>query len=305
MAFLVMLLPATGFATGKDNINGFDLTGLSVPRHLVAHGGPGRDGIPALTDPAFMSAREASYLLPGQRVLGVYLNGVAKAYPLGIMNWHEIVNDQFGTEPVVVTYCPLCFTGIAFKAEHKGKRQIFGVSGLLYNNDVLLYDRETESLWSQVMSEAIGGSRKGDRLEKLPVANTTWGDWVTRHPDTLVLSLATGHARDYDRNPYASYDVSGDILFPVAFRAQGYHPKERVLGVTINGEARAYPFIELRKADLPVTDVVAGKLLKVDYYSVHDYAVIHDESGKEIPSVMSYWFAWYAFYPETGVFKAR
>ena len=192
-----------------QTLNGFDLSNRLIPLSEIHRGGPPRDGIPALTDPEFVSAQDAHGLHADDRVLGVHRNGVAKAYPLGIMNYHEVVNDLFGNEPIAVTYCPLCFTGIAFRAgEPDGSRRLFGVSGLLYNSDVLLYDQQTESLWSRIAAQAITGPRRGETLETIPAANTTWGVWRAEHPESLVLSRNTQHARNYDRMHVCSSLVS-------------------------------------------------------------------------------------------------
>ena len=162
LAILIGLSATFVFAAGK---NGFDLSNASIPIEKILHGGPPRDGIPALDDPKFVNANHADFIQAGDRVLGVARNGIAKAYPINILNWHEIVNDQFGDEGIAVTFCPLCGTGMAFKADIQGKIRDFGVSGLLYNSDVLLYDRDSESLWSQIAREAVSGPLLGTSLE--------------------------------------------------------------------------------------------------------------------------------------------
>ena len=297
---VIGLMPAIATA---ETLNGFDLGNLNVSRDYVARGGPPRDGIPALTDPAFVSA-EAARIADGDRVMGVAYQGEAKAYPLSIMNWHEVVNDRFADTPVVVTYCPLCFTGMAFEAERDGERQIFGVSGLLYNSAVLLYDRETESLWSQVAGEAVSGPLVGESLTDVPAANTTWGAWRERHPDSVVLSRDTGHARNYDRDPYASYEQSAQVIFDVAFRSEGYHPKERVLGLSLGNTARAYPVSELQRADTPIEEDMAGRRITIHYDADSVSAEARNEDGELLPGVMAYWFAWYTFHPDTSIFRA-
>ncbi|MCK5440086.1 MAG: DUF3179 domain-containing protein, partial [Gemmatimonadetes bacterium] len=156
-------------------------------------GGPPRDGIPALMSPAFELAGEVEWLRPQDRLLALERDGEAKAYPLRILNWHEIVNDDVGGEPIVVTYCPLCGTGMAFDPHVGDQRLDFGVSGLLYNSDVLMYDRQTESLWSQIEREAVTGTLRGERLELKPLIHTTWAHWREQHPNGLVLSRDTGH----------------------------------------------------------------------------------------------------------------
>ena len=195
LPLLVLMLftwgfPRVGFSAGNPPRalvkNGFDLQGSLVPAKEIRHGGPPRDGIPALDQPRFIPAASASYLKPDDRVLGMELNGIVKAYPIRILDWHEIANDDFNGQPVVVTYCPLCGTGMAFSAQIGGSRTTFGVSGLLYNSDVLLYDRQTDSLWSQLLGKAITGPLKGTELKLIPLRHTTWRAWKSEHPDTLV-----------------------------------------------------------------------------------------------------------------------
>jgi hypothetical protein len=183
-----LLLNVTGVVWGLER-NGFDLSDSLVQVAEIHGGGPARDGIPALDHPAFIAADQALFLTPNDRVLGLSRHGVAKAYPIAILNWHEVVNDQFGAEPLVVTFCPLCGTGMAFLATVDGRALKFGVSGLLYNSDVLLYDRQTESLWSQIMTTAISGPLKGQRLTMTPVAHTTWADWRQRYPDIVFQQV--------------------------------------------------------------------------------------------------------------------
>lgn len=289
---------------GGTLLNGFDVSEALVPVAELLPGGPPRDGIPALTDPAFVPGERARHVRDGDRVLGVSFNGVTKAYPLGILNWHEIVNDRFAGEPVAVTYCPLCFTGVAFLAVRDGGRQTFGVSGLLYNSDVVLYDQQTESLWSQLLGKAISGPLRGSTLRMIPLSNTTWADWRARHPDTMVLSADTGHKRDYSVDPYGQYAVSPQLMFPVRFRAQGMHPKQPVLGVIVDGRAVAYPLSELARAAASVEDRIGSVVVRVHYDAEHNTAEATTGDGAALPGVMSYWFAWYAFHPETEVYRA-
>jgi len=296
-------LALTSAAAGQT-LNGFDLRGALVESTEIQRGGPPKDGIPAIDRPKFVLARAAS-MKPGERILGVERNGEAKAYPVRILNWHEVVNDSVGGEPVAITYCPLCGSGVTFSRLVKGKRRSFGVSGLLYNSDVLLYDRETSSLWSQILGKAITGAAKGERLVIVPTAHTSWEDWLSRHPDTLVLSEDTGYARDYSRDPYAGYDVNPLILFPVANSSSRFDSKEVVLGVEVGGERKAYPFAELAKTGGEVIDTIGGRGIRVLYDPRHRTARVLDASGKELPGVMAYWFAWYAFYPEGEVFYAK
>lgn len=300
------LLLVTAEAAVAQTRNGFDLTGSLVPSAQIESGGPPRDGIPAIDQPKFVKAEETRFLQGDERVLGIARNGIAKAYPVRILNWHEIVNDSFGAERVAVTFCPLCGTGIAYISAAGGKPLGFGVSGLLYNSDVLLYDRQTQSLWSQILAQAVSGPLKGSKLTPIALSHTSWADWKRRHPDTLVLSTDTGFARDYRRDPYAGYAQDPAILFPVTGRSPRYQAKEPVIGVEIDGKFKAYPFIELAKAKGGrVTDSLGGKTLTVRFDPEPRTGSVFDAQGKEIPSIIAYWFAWYAFHHDTEVFQAR
>ena len=167
--------------------NGFDLSNALVPVSQIKYGGSGRDGIPAIDQRHFIDVSQADFLNDTDRVLGINLHAEQKAYPIRILNYHEIVNDRFGDTAVLVSYCPLCGTGMAFLAERNSENFEFGVSGLLYNSDVLLYDRQTESLWLQIRKQAIAGPLKGQQLQQIPLEHTRWSDWRARYPHTLLM----------------------------------------------------------------------------------------------------------------------
>jgi hypothetical protein len=285
--------------------NGFDLSDSLIPSDKILGGGPDKDGIPAIDHPKFLKADESGFLQPDDRLLGMTYQGISKAYPIKILNHHEIVNDQFADEPVVVTFCPLCGSGIAYSARLTGKILHFGVSGLLYNSDVLLFDRETGSLWSQLMNKAISGSMRGKRLSPLAITHTTWKDWHQRFPDTLVLSSDTGYYRDYTQNPYKGYHLDRKIWFPVEQQSVRYHPKEMVMGIEINGQFKAYPFSELAKVKSEINDQLAGEHYSIHYNSIHQTAHVTDNNANEIPTVMTFWFAWYGFHPKTLIYQTQ
>ena len=291
--------------TSAESKNGFELDDALVPPDEILNGGPGRDGIRSLDYPAFVSAGDAAFLKDKDRVLGLELNGVARAYPIRILNYHEIVNDAFGDHAVVVTYCPLCNSGIAFDATVDRVRLEFGVSGLLYNSDVLLYDRQTGSLWSQIEKMAISGDMKGTALTAFPLRHTTWRDWVARYPDTEVLSDETGFRRNYKVNPYPNYSRSSALYFPVAEENSQYRRKSLVLGLEIDGHFKAYPFRELSKSPREFVDEFQGHTFEVQYDDKNKTASIVGENGDEWPTLISFWFAWYAFHPNTEIFTAE
>lgn len=306
LAGIMLGLIACQFTASAGSSNGFDLSNTTLPREQILAGGPPRDGIPAISNPKMIPAEEADYLQPDDRIIGVSLNGQSRAYPISILNWHEIVNDEIAGQHIAITYCPLCGTAVAFDATIDGRVTDFGVSGLLYNSDVLLYDRDTESLWSQILGESISGERVGQKLTAIPISHTTWRDWLKRHPQTLLLSDDTGHNRDYRRDPYAGYAQSRSTYFAVNNEAPDtYHPKEIVVGLGVNGVFKAYPFIELDKqGKTRFSDSINGSSFKFTWDSENRSITIADAVGKPVAAIQGFWFAWFAFHPDTEVFKA-
>ena len=300
---LATFISLTGYPSNAQSFNGFELSNLLIPVHEIRKGGPPRDGIPSIDRPIFLSAGQTTFLKDNDYVLGVSWNGESKAYPIRIMDWHEVVNDYFSNDPVVVTYCPLCGSGVAFNSRVNSQSLTFGVSGLLYNSDVLLYDRQTKSLWSQLETMAISGPQSGAKLEIIPTAYITWNDWKMKYPETKVLSTETGHVRDYNRSPYQSYEGVPDLMFPVEHHNRLFRNKERVIGVAINGKHKAYPFSQLKKAKGLVIDTFQGKTLTITYDHKTKTASITDENHRNLPGITLFWFAWYAFHPDTEIYK--
>jgi hypothetical protein len=287
-------------ATGAEPVrNGFVLEPAAVPAVEILAGGPARDGIPALDQPRTLPAAAADWS-DDERMLGVVVGGEARAYPVAILNWHELVNDTLGGRPILVSFCPLCGTGLVFDRRVAGEVLRFGVSGLLYRSDLLMYDRESESLWSQISAEAVTGPRLGARLSLLRARLERWDRWRAAHPETTVLSRRTGHDRDYDRTPYAGYAGSSEVFFPVRLDRR-YHPKTPTLGLRVPGEgARAYPATELARNGGPVEERFLGRRVRIS----HDGESFHVEAPPEIEVVEGFWFAWAAFHPDTSVFEA-
>ncbi len=289
---------------GRRRVSPFDLSNVTVPKKEIRSGGPPKDGIPALSQPRMIDAKSATYLTPEDRVIGVAMGDEARAYPIRILNYHEIVNDELSGEPIAVTYCPLCDSAAVFdRSTPRGVRE-FGVSGLLYNSNVLMYDRddESESLWSQLKTEAIAGVQVRNRLKLLPVELTTWGDWQSRYPATTVLSSETGHGRNYSRSPYTSYFATPSLMFPVQPASDRLPAKEKVLGVQADGKTRAYPSSAFSEQQLRIEDKIDGKRIVVEFTPAADsLRVIEADEG--IEWVYSLWFSWYAMHPGTEVFE--
>ncbi|MBQ0718892.1 MAG: DUF3179 domain-containing protein [Gammaproteobacteria bacterium] len=291
-------------AVAAETKNGFDVSASLVPVAQILRGGPPRDGIPAIDKPVFMPATEAD-LAGNERVMGVFFKGIARAYPIRMLNRHEVVNDTFGATAVVVSYCPLCGSGVVFLLPSAQAASTFGVSGLLYNSDVLLYDRESESLWSQLMLQAISGLRRGERLTLVTATHTSWGEWQQRYPETLLLSTASAPGMSYSQNPYAGYESSEQLWFPVAHKSDALGAKERVLGLSINGVDKAYPYSELANSQGVFEDIVAGKKVEIVWSQAAQSAYVLDAEGQQLPSVSAYWFAWFGFHPQTLIYRVK
>ena len=296
-----LLISASAHAAGSLERNGFSLEPSRIPQDQILSGGQSRDGIPTLDHPS-VDAASASSWKDEDLVVGVVHGGEARAYPLAILVWHELVNDKLGGDPILVSYCPLCGTALVFDRRIDGRVHRFGVSGLLYQNGLLMYDRETESLWSQIEARAVTGAHIGRRLEMQRSRIMQWKAWREAHPNTTVVSRKTGYPRDYGRTPYQAYKTSNRLLFPLdADRSR--HLKMPTLGLRIpDGPSRAYPSEEVARAGGRVEDRFANQPVVVSYDQEtrrFDYQV---PDGIEV--VEGFWFAWMAFHPESDVFEA-
>ena len=282
--------------------NGFDLSNATIPRDELLPGGPPRDGIPAIDQPQFVEASKVDFLRDDDRVLSVKIDNEVRAYPLRILNWHEIVNDQIGDHAIAVTYCPLAGAGIIFDRRVAGRTLSFAVSGLLYQSDLVMYDRETESLWPQIAMKAVSGPQAGVELRWMPSENTTWRAWREAHPDGKILSTRTGYSRDYSEDVYGSYERSTETKFPASWGRTELPKKSWVIGTIINGQAKAYALDEFKKQPR-VQDNVAGQQIEIAYDPVTRGAqIVEKQKGASVPFTMAYWFAWQAFYPKTELF---
>lgn len=270
---------------GKDYLN-------YINSNMVS-GGPPKDGIPALDHPTFVSAEEAAFLKDEDKVFGFVERGVAKAFPQSILYWHEIVNDESGGDKRSVTYCPLTGSVIGFKGKN------LGVSGKLYNSNLVMYDRETGSEIPQMLGRAVNGQMEDQSLNTFHISTTTWKRWKSRHPDTLVLSTNTGYSRDYTKNPYPGYSSLLQVWFPVAAHNDLFPSKKLVHGVFYKGEALAIPK-EGFKGE--ATTTLAGEPITITHDSDLDVIKVYDRDSNQINSYDTYWFAWYAYYPTTQVY---
>ncbi|MEM1096433.1 MAG: DUF3179 domain-containing protein [Bacteroidota bacterium] len=243
-------------------------------------GGPPKDGIPAIDEPRFVSQRQARrWIAPQEPILVVVLNGEAKGYPLQILTWHEIVNDAVGGVPVSVTFCPLCYSAVVFERQVGDVLLDFGVSGFLRNSDLVMFDRQTETLWQQLTGEAIMGDYVGTTLTPVPAQLISFAQFQEAYPDAKVLSRRTGHTREYGTNPYAGYDDIENTPFlydgPTDDRLL---PMEKVIAVSRSGLDVAYPH-RITRARTVLHDQIGGESVVVFHtsgaVSALDEQVIH------------------------------
>ncbi|MDA1314113.1 MAG: DUF3179 domain-containing protein [Acidobacteria bacterium] len=234
-----------------------DLSKKSIDLSELLSGGPPKDGIPAILNPKFVSVEEANgWLAPSEPVLMVKHAGEARAYPLQILIFHELANDQIADLPILVSYCPLCNSAITFDRRIDGQTHTFGVSGMLRNSDMVMYDHQTDSLWQQLTGDSLVGEHTGKQLKLISSQVVPWNHFAENFRDAKVLSRDTGYENRYGTTPYGGYEFSNRLMFPVtATRKADVRPMERMLTLILAGNVRAYPFEHLRR-----NKVTEGKL---------------------------------------------
>jgi hypothetical protein len=269
-----------------------DLGKALVPLDEIVSGGPPPDGIPAIDRPRFVDPAAADrWLMPSEPVLAPRIGGDARAYPLRILMWHEIVNDTVGGRPVAVTYCPLCNSGLVFERVAGTTTLDFGTSGKLYKSDLVMYDRQTHSLWAQMEGRAIVGALAGTRLALLPANTLAWEDFKAAYPGGTVLSQESGHSRPYGRNPYEAYArlESRPFLFHGVPDSR-LPPKERVVGVVVASAQRAYPWCALARERV-IHDALGGTFLVILYrpwaLSAHDASCMTESRAIDATAAFS------------------
>jgi len=296
-----------GGGRGASGLAAFDTTNLTLDPDLIRSGGPGKDGIPSLTieqgadSPRLAAAERADYLHADSRVVAVTVNNQTRGYPLAVLNWHECVNDTLGGTPIAVVYCPLCDSVSVVDRRIDGKTLEFGISGLLANSNVLLYDRTDQALWSQVKMQAVSGPHAGQSLHHLDSWSImTFSGFRSDHPNALVLSADTGHARNYERNPYARYFQSDRLMFPAPKADTRLSAKRRVVGVRHGDAARAYPLDRIA-AEGTLTDQLAGGTVKLRADRDGNVTVVKVPEAADL--VHTFYFAWSAFHPDTSIYS--
>jgi hypothetical protein len=363
------LAPPEGFIGWKGSLLSFidprfaeflrDGAASTIRVEEIQWGGVTVDGIPALDQAEMIPAELADYLLPKEPVFGVAINGDARAYPLRILDWHEMANDVVGGVPMSLAYCTLCGAAIAYDGKASdGTTYDFGSSGFLFRSNKLMYDRQTRTLWNQLTGEPVLGDLVGSgvQLELLPVVLTSWEAWLAQHPDTVVLELETGFERFYlPGAAYGHYFSSDETMFPVWQRSEALDDKDRIYALRVDGTPKAYPLALLVEEQV-VNDTVGdtelvlvatrGRVI-VHGTSLEVGEVIYDSGGEvraflsgdenfspgptedlvidaggrewsvteeglvspdgeiapRFNGHLSYWFGWFAFFPNTLVYE--
>lgn len=287
--------PVEPGSSGFDDPLPDDLPPPLVPRDELVSGGPPPDGIPAIDDPRFIRVEEVTTLTDDEPVLSLEVEGEARAYPVGILIWHEIVNDTIAGIPVAVTYCPLCNSALVFDRRLGDRVLDFGVSGLLYHSDLVMFDRQTESLWPQLEGRSVIGRLTGAELDRLPIQTIRWADFRAAHPGAWVLSEETGFDREYGNNPYVGYDDPSEAPFLFDGIAPPALPaKARVVGLGDGSSATAISLERLSKDR--VLEVEVGGVDVVVLYEPDLTSALDRESLADSKAVGSTG----AFRPEVG-----
>ena len=313
-----------------------------IPKEEILDGGVGKDGIPSIDEPQFDLAKDVSAFFDNELVVGYEYEGVLHGYPIPILDWHEIVNDQIAGLTVSIMYCPLTGTAMGWERKSGSREFTFGVSGLLYNSNLMPYDRRTNSTWSQQRMECVNGSRIGDRPKTFSLIETSLLTWKKSFPDSKIMNGNTGFDRRYSIYPYGSYRTNDQLLFSVDPLDERLHPKERVLAVIVGDEAKAYRFNQRGKGTNVILDKVNDQDVVIVRSKDDNYntaflnpsnlnfeglsnalpAVMEDQDGNlydllgnvidgadkgvkldKPVSMIGFWFSWTPFYPDIKIYE--
>lgn len=251
--------PPQDISHGPDNptISG----GFSVNTRRLLDGGPAPDGIPPIGNPQFTQDLSSTPLFPDDLVVGIKIGNEVRAYPHRILDWHEVINDRFTVngqqEPFTLSYCPLTGSAMLWKGLMDLANPTFGTSGLLFNSNLVLYDRQTRSLWSQMLEQAINGPQLLGIPDRVQVIETTWATWSAMYPETIVMTENTGFSRPYGVYPYGGFRTNQALLFPVDnSNDRRLHPKERVVGINVSNTSKVYPIADFGAGVSVINDSV-------------------------------------------------
>jgi hypothetical protein len=286
-------------SAARPKLNGFEIEPKNPNWEHIRGGGPARDAIRSVDAPEFSPASQASWAPPPVAAIGLEIDGDARAYPVHLMECHQIVFGTVGGVPVAVTFDPLTAIPLVWERKVDGRVLEFGVSGLLYLEQFLLFDRETESLWAQYDGVAVAGPLAGTKLRRVPSRQEPVGAWMNRHHSSTVLARPERKKIDYRHSPYEAYWASESVPVPVRAEDRRYHPKEVVLGVEVDGKYRAYLGSILSGERGRIVDTFRGQKIRILYDS--NVGLFMYEASDAVVVTDAYWFAWKSLHPETEI----
>ena len=305
---LATLLAGTALAQRSFDVDilaetfGFDeSTKKTVALADLQQGCPARDCIPSIDAPQYLTAEDAQ-LSDDDIVVTLSYEGQYRAYPTRILDHHEIVNDTIAGTPLAITWCPLCGSAVGIHRQVGDQVTEFGVSGVLYNSDLVLYDRATETLWDQIEAKGIVGPMTGERLHLIPVSMTHWGRWRQAHPDTLVLSSDTGFEEDYSTDHYAEYRDSTRLFMPVSNSDDRIHPKTVVYGFELESGSIAFD-AALLEENLSYSHDLNGETWELQAGKDGAVTLRGPDQESIYSPIRLFWFAWYTFHPQTELVR--
>jgi hypothetical protein len=269
-------------------------------------GGIGVDiGIPAIKDPEFTNFDDANkWIKDNELIILLEYKNESRVYPLQIMVWHEIVNDIVAGDPLLISYCPLCGSAIAYQRRVNSQDLLFGTSGKLYNSDLVMYDSATDSLWVQIGGLAVAGPLTGTKLEPVAIHTIVWRDFknTTLANISKILSRNTGFSRNYGRDPYGNYYESSYLFFPVDNEDKRIHPKTVIYGVEVNGKFKAYTEDDLKELKT-IEDTIGSARVIIQRDNLGKVSAQNLDTGAALIAERDFWFAWYAFHPTTQLYQ--
>ncbi len=284
------------FESGGLNTN-TAITSISLDK--ILDGGPGKDGIPAITEPKFISLTEAkTWLKDDSDGIVVTVGETTRFYPFNVIVWHEIVNDKIEGKSLVVTFCPLCGSSIVFNGKVGDKIEQFGVSGKLYESNLLMYDKTTESLWSQIIGEAVVGDRTGEKLSVYPSQVMSFKQASEKYPSIEILSKETGYNRSYDVSPYGDYNTNTEIYFPISINDTRLPAKTIMYIVNVDNHSVAFERSALSESN--IATVSAGNE-KISAKITDGEIEVKDGANKIIPGYTAMWFSWAIHHQKDGI----
>ncbi len=305
MIITVMLLFSAATAQRSFEVDilaetfGFDATTKkSVALDDLMQGCSARDCIPSIDNPSFLPANQAAHVGDDEMVITLSYKGEYRAYPAQILDHHEIVNDTVAGDALAITWCPLCGSAVGIQRNVGGEITEFGVSGVLYNSDLVFYDRTTETLWDQIEAKGIVGTMTDVELVLVPVSVSRWAKWRDKHPDTLVLSADTGFEFDYSKDAYVEYRESTRLFMPVSASDDRVHAKTVVFGFDLPTGAVAYAESVLQDGGSYHHDLNGEEAV----VTLHEDGTVSMRRGDQIHHpIRVFWFAWYTFHSKTGL----